>query len=101
MPGASHMGGGKPMAERSTAEVIWVYVVFPPLAALLFAGMTAYFTVAAAAESEPTPWLGLAWVGVVLSLVASVLPIIGWREVRKRRLEAAKVESSSSQPGRR
>src|SRR6185436_12596806 len=90
MPGAAHMGPGKPMSERATAEVVWVYMVFPPLVALLFAAVTAYFTIANA-DSAPgsTPWLGLAWVAAVLLSVAVVPPTVGWREVRRRRRDAA------------
>ena len=88
MPGAPHMRGGKPIGERSTLGVVWLFIVFP----ILFGGILLVVMISLAvreADGRPlTVKLTEVSCGALIALGAMVaLPAVGVAELRRRRRE--------------
>lgn len=79
------MPRSKLMSERSNAESVWVFLILPPvLAMVMLAGvMGAMIRQGATAIGENR--FGLLWCVIVLPAIAVGLPAVGWRELQKRK----------------
>jgi hypothetical protein len=86
MPGAPHMRMGKPIAERSTAGIIFLFMVLPILAGVIILCFTTVNALARGREFTAgdwfwqVGWFGLLGLGLLLGLPAS-----GWKELRRRK----------------
>lgn len=84
MPGA--MGAGKPIEERTKAELIGMFIVGPILTG---GGMLFWVVVNTAthwAEFSLKDWLWqVVWFGGVGLVLMFGLPAVGWAELRKRK----------------
>lgn len=85
MPGAPHHGPSRPITERSTAGVVWLFIVFPVLFGGLVATVAVTLAVKAARESGAIDWCGLVWLGLLVLGLTTALPATGLRELRRRR----------------
>lgn len=64
------------MSERSDAEIVWVFLVFPPLMSLGFMiGIGCALWQYGITTAEDL--FGIIWCVVVLPLIAMALPIVG------------------------
>ena len=88
MPGAPHMRGGKPIGERSTLGVVWLFIVFP----ILFGGILfAVMAVIALRQAEERPLGDMIFEfgcgGVIVLAGMLAFPAVGITELRRRRRE--------------
>lgn len=84
MPGP-HFGRSRPIAERSTGGVVWLFIVFPVLLSGLAVTVAVTLAVTAARESGSIDWCGLVWLGLLVLGLMVTLPATGLRELRRRR----------------
>ena len=88
MPGAPHMRRGKPIGERSTLGVVWLFIVVP----ILLGGiMLAVMTCLAIREADGRPLTAKLTefsCGALIALGAMIVcPAVGIAELRRRRRE--------------
>jgi hypothetical protein len=86
MPGAPWMGRGKPMAERSPVGIALSFIVGPVvLGAAILVGVVVN-VVAREGKLTPGEWFWqVAWCGLLGLAAIVALPVVGWRELRRRR----------------
>ena len=82
------MHGGKPIGERSTLGVVWVFIVFP----ILFGGIVlAVMTSFAVKQVKERPLEDMAFEfgcgGLLIVAAMLALPAVGIAELRRRRRE--------------
>ncbi len=76
---------GKLMSKRSNAEIVWVFLVMPPLLATIILAVVFGMAVRAGTAALQENLFGLVWCAIVLPAVAIGLPGVGWRELRQRK----------------
>jgi hypothetical protein len=85
MPGAPHMGPGKPMSERTTAEIIGLFIVAPVLAGVAIVCFAVWNAAARGREFTVADWVcQVGWFGLLGLAVMLGLPAAGWQELRRR-----------------
>jgi hypothetical protein len=102
VPGAPWTKLGKPIAERSTAEIVGVFVVLPILLGGVIMTMVIRNAVANAAEFGATEWFWqVVFVGLLGLIVALGPPAAALQEFRRRREHkdgSAETSSPADQP---
>lgn len=86
----------KRMSERSNWEIVWVFLVFSPLCAVVLLVISLQMILTSGVPNTAADWFGLVWCVVVLPLSAIVLPAVGWQELQTRRAKSA--EPKAPQP---
>lgn len=90
MPGASHTGPGMPIANRSTAGVVLMFIVIPLLAGAASVWWVVVNAVARSRDFTAGDWFWqVGWGGLLGVGLAVGLPAVGWQELRRRRNAAA------------
>ena len=86
MPGAPHMRGGKPIGERSTLGVVWLFIVVPLLLGGIMLTVMAVLAVRQANERPLSDMLFEFGCGGAIVLAAMLAgPAVGITELRRRR----------------
>src|SRR5688500_11943292 len=80
----AHFSAGKLMSKRSTAEVVWVFLVIPPLLIGVMASVMIYLHIARDTPPTTREWWSFAGGCLLFLLVALALPAAGIQELRKR-----------------
>lgn len=75
----------KAMSERSDAEIVWVFLIMPPVMAFLLLSVTIGMVLRVGMPTTVSNWLGLIWCVIVLPAAGIGLPGVGWRELQKRK----------------
>jgi hypothetical protein len=103
MPGASWMGRGKPISERTTAELVGVFIVLPVLLGGLLVTVVVCNAVARAGSFTLGDWFWqVVWVGLLGLGLAVSLPAVAFQEFRRRRAQrSAGAEANTTADGRR
>ncbi len=83
---------GKLMSNRSNAEIVWVFVIMPPVLATLILAVVIGMAVRAGTAALQENLFGLVWCAIVLPAVAMGLPGVGWRELQQRKRLAEQKE---------
>lgn len=76
---------GKLMSKRSNAEIVWVFLIMPPLLAAVMAAVVITMAVRAGTAALQENLFGLVWCAIVLPMIAIGLPGVGWRELQQRK----------------
>jgi hypothetical protein len=94
------MGPGKPMADRTTAEVVLMFVVVPPLIGTAILIYTLVNVVARSREFTAADWFWqVAWFGLLGVGLAVGLPAAGWQEIQRRRALRAGRDGETPEQG--
>lgn len=76
------------MSERSNSEIVWVFLVFPPLFSIGLLAVIGWMMWRSDAAPSTGEIIGLIWCVVVLPLIAIALPTVGWQELKRRKSQA-------------
>jgi uncharacterized integral membrane protein len=83
------MRRGVPLAERSMANVIWMFMILPIIAGAAILVFAVVNVVANGREFTAADWLWqVGWFGLLGLGLMTAFPIVGWRELRRRRKRA-------------
>lgn len=94
MPGASHMGSGKPMVERSTAEIVCMFIILPVVGGVALLSFGVVNVVTNGWQFSVADWFWqVVWLGVLGFGLVAALPAVGWQELRHRRTAQTAGES--------
>ena len=101
MPGASWMGPGKPIGERSAVELVITFVVLPvPFGGFILAAVVRN-ALANAATFTPGDWLFQVVITGLLGMgVAVGLPVVAFQEFRRRRARKGTQAGPGASAGR-
>lgn len=97
MPGASWMRRGKPIEERTTLELVGLFVVLP----MIFGGLLVVFVIRNAVTNIGTftlrDWIGqFAFAGLLGLSITVALPCVALQEFRKRRAQRSNSADTES-----
>ena len=76
---------GKPIHERTPADIIWMFGVIPILFGSGLLILACVNLVQHAGSFLWQDWLGVVWAVVVAAVLSIGLPATGWRELQRRR----------------
>jgi hypothetical protein len=99
VPGAPHMRGGRPIAERSAAQIVWLFIVLPVLAGVGILCHLVWIVTVGGSRFTAADWFWqVGWYGLLGLGVMTALPAAGCQELRRRKRAR---EASAAQPGHR
>lgn len=75
----------KLMSERSDAEIVWAFMIVPPLLVTIMLAVVIGMAMRAGVDALRENLFGLLWCAIVLPAIAIGLPGVGWRELQKRK----------------
>jgi hypothetical protein len=88
MPGAPHMRGGAPLDERSTFNIVKMFIVLPVLAGVGLAIVVVWNAAKHGADFTFVDWLfQVGWGSCMAFGLIVGLPAVGVTELRRRRRE--------------
>ncbi len=76
----------KLMSERSNAEIVWAFLIMPPLLVTVMLAVIIGMAVCEGTAALRENLFGLLWCVIVLPAIAIGLPGVGWRELQKRKI---------------
>lgn len=86
MPGAPHFGSDQPISQRSTAEVVSLFIVLPVIAGITLFSFTIGNLLIHRETSTLSDWCWQLGVGGFLSFgLVAAIPAAGYQELRRRR----------------